>query len=533
MAKPRTAEGTFPTTGRFWRGSTLTEIDLGLMKSKAQTDKGRRAACERRLDMLKDGWGPILEGRIDAIFEPANAAEIRKVVDISNNPFKRIIADISTIYDELPQWTFEGEGDNEAWTQALESGMADVVLPKLNRLVNACNEALLYISPTRDGVKLHAVPAHDVIVWEDPADPTQPITIAVRQGFVNTVTAKPVWHVWSREEDRAEYIQLDGDPFETSTRVLERMPNPYVDEDGRPVLPAVLYHRQWPDEGLWDQTTGEDLYEATILIGLLETWINHLIRTDSIRQKYATGQLDFESGVSGGTMSMLTFRSTDGTPVNIGEFSSQMDWGGLGNTISRKLQNVLNNYGMSMADFELSGDPTSGFALRVRKEGLVEIRKRQIPVYRRWDLQAYDAISAVWNFERDNSESPIRESVRRDMADMPWASQAKPSVEYSEFQTTLTVQERQQQLELDKERIEMGLESVLSVYMRENPGLTEDEAREAIAKNKEDSKGLGVKKPEMTQPPANNLATILADRVRAKQAEQEEPEDETDDGAEG
>lgn len=512
--------GSYTQTGRLYSGSEVSPL-TALFESKTEADKLRRLEAERRLDVYEDDWEGILKARIMDIFAPENAREIQKVADTTNNPLKRIINEVSTLYCPMPTWEFEEGTDGELWHEILEDAHAELVMPRLNRYVNLLNEAVLYVAPVGDRLRFHAVPSSEVIAWEDPHDPVLPMAIMVRSTMANTNNQPPHWHYWSRDPEAPVYKLLDY-----KGRVLEHVENPYRDEFGRPVLPAVIYHRELPSFGIWDCTSGNDLFEATVLIGLLETWINHLIKTDSVRQKYASGLLDVNAATVGGPNSVLTFRSPDGSPVNVGEFTSQADWTGLSAVIMRKINNVLTNYGMSMQDFQVSGDAQSGFALRVRKEGLIEMRERQAPVYKAWDKELYRVVSAVWNFERTNRESDITGP------ELPWRSVARPRVHYAEFQTTLTVQERQAELELAKVRIEMGLESPLTVYMQENPGTSKEQALKAIQENKADTRAVkaimgapieGAEQAAVTPPPGSqpDLAGTLAQVMARRAAERE------------
>lgn len=526
--------GPYEVTGRVFSGSEAQLLD-SLSTAKDDADAQRRADCERRIDMYEDDWESILAGRIKQAFTRENYTELLKVLDVSNNPLKRIVDAVSTIYDQPPSWSFEDESVGETWGMVCEQAKANVVMPELNRMVNVCNESLLYVCPGREGLRFEVITPDALRVWQDPMDPSSLIAFAICHSMADTRDAAPLWHYWSRDEENALYQLRDG--FGPKSKVLKQFDNPYTDAMGKPVLPGVMYHRRHPRGRIWDQTSGKDLFEATILIGFLETFINHLIRTDAARQRWVSGMLDQDAPQVGGPMTLLQFRSPDGTPVNVGEFSSQGDWNGLGNNIARKLQNVLNNNGLSLSDFQITGDAQSGFSLRVRKEGLMEMRERQVPLYECYDLELYDTVAAVWNFERTNMESNV------DGPELPFRKDAGAEITYAPFQTVLTVQEKAEQHALDKERLAMGLISVLDVYKRDNPGVTDEEAREAIEENKRLNREVGGRPvapngeaaPVTAQGSMPTLAEAVAQRVAARAAErnqQAEPVAE-EDGNEG
>ena len=176
--------------------------------------------------------------------------------------------------------------------------------------------------------------------------------------------------------------------------------------------------------------------------------------------------------------------------MTVGQFSSQADWPGIGGQLARKYRNGLDNYGLTPEDIRTSGDPTSGFAMRVRKDGLIEIREQQIPLYRTWDLALYAMVSAVHNFERANPKSTIPAGA----PELAPPSIGQPVIQYAEYMTPQTVEEKAQAFELGKQRMALGLDSPITLYLGDHPGETEDEARAAITKNKADTSAL--------QPPA-------------------------------
>lgn len=481
----------FAQTGQLWRDSTSHPISLAestvldsLQRAKREADHQRRRDAEKRVDLFEDDFASEVKTRLAKQFEAENWEEIVKVLDVTNNPAKRIIESISTIYHSPPTWKF-GEGvDGALWKDVAKRGKLHVVLPRVNQYTNLLNECFLHVVPQGAGLGFRLVTPQNVIAWQDPDDPTRPIALAYRNAYVNSDDQTERWFYWSRNVERPERRVFDAKwrditPFEPL--------NPYVDMAGSPVLPFVLYHRAWPTANLFDQTTGNDLYEVTVLIACLETWVNHLMRTDSAALKYATGLIDPKGSQIAGTQRLLTFVPGGDGAINVGQFASQADWGGLGGHISRKLANVLTNYGLSLSDFQVSGDVTSGFALRVRKEGLVEIRNRQLPVYECWDQELYAVAAAVYNFEATNSESAIPAGTK-----LTWPEEAGLEIVYANLATELTVQERQVQLQMDRDRMVLGLETPISLYLRDHPGSTEEGAREALDAARQTNTELGV-----------------------------------------
>lgn len=501
-----TPEVLFPFSG------PAATVLRSFLAAKGNAEVERQADAQHRLDVYEDDWADALQDRIRNAFTAENAAELEKVLDTTNNPLKRIVNEISTLYHKPPVWKFAEKSTQDTWRRIQDGANAPVFFPELNRMVTLLNDVLVYVCPYRDHLTYRLILPQDAYVVPDPNDPARPLEVMFREGNVSSPSQAPVWHYWSRSGAVAMYEKYDNE----GRPLAKPLAVPYRDEFGAPAIPIVAYHRKMPTWSFWDSTGGDDLYELTVMVGLWETWINHLLRTDAIRQKWASGEVvEIPGEQQGGPTAILQFRASGGGPINIGEFSSQADWSGLGNQLTRKLENVLNNYGLATSDFRTSGDPTSGFALRVRKEGLVELREQQIPVYRTWDKALYAITASVWNFEITNPAHPDL-----DGDPLPPPSEAKPDIQYAMYQTAQTVEEQAAAFALAKERMSLGLESPITIYLADHPGETEEEARAAIEKNRADSRDDSAEEVDPTTALNGAQVASLLEIVRAVAAEE-------------
>lgn len=479
MPDPK-AMSDYEKSGRVFGGVGASSIvRSSFFATKDDAEAQRRLEAERRLDAYEDSFADVLKARISATYTQENAAELIKVLDTTNNPLKRITNEISVLYTKPPARKLSDSASTAVWRDVLKNAGAAVVFPRLNRLVNLLNTVLVYVRPCDDSLTLRLILPSDCTVWPDPNDPTMPLCVEFDECDPAAPNAEPTYHQWDRRPGSAGYRKYDA-----NRKLVEKLPNPYFDARGRQIIPIVAFHREWPTWSFWDQTSGADVYELTIMVGMWETWINHLIRTDSIQQKWAGGLVDTSGQQQGGTTSILSIRGVKGEPVSVGQFNSQSDWDGLGNQIKRKLENVLNNMGLVSPDTHTSGNPTSGFALTVRSQGLAKIQRAQIPSCERSEETLYRVGSTVWNFERNNSQFQIKGE------ELPPPSIAKPTIEYADVESARTVEEHAAELEMAESRIRMGLASPISVYMDRHPEATEDVARAAIMKNLADTESL-------------------------------------------
>lgn len=452
-----------------------------LMAVQSPAERARRDEATKRQRAYEDNYADELERRIRDMFIGANADELVKVIDATNNPLKRLTNSASVLYETHPARKLSDSTSTALYRQILSDAGAEVVFPRLNPMVSLHNTVLVYVRPAHDSLTLRLILPQDAAVIPDPDDPTMPLCVEFAE-CEQALGAKPVYHQFDRRPSSAGYYKYDA-----NGKLLETLKPQYFDGD-RPLIPIVAFHRAWPLSSFWDSTSGKDFYELTMMVGVWETFINHLLRTDSYRQKYATGDIDVTAPADGGTTAIMPIRSVGGTPISVGEFSSQADWMGIGAQIERKFRNVLDANGLVLPDTRTSGDPTSGFALMVRSQGLTKIQNAQKPSYSRSERTLYRAVAAVWNFERNNTAFPLIVGP-----ELPPVAIAKPTIAYAAVESGKTVEEREVELRIAESEIRLGLASPITVFMGMHPEATEEEARAAIEKNKADTDAL---KPE-------------------------------------
>lgn len=509
------------STGRmFGPSSTVAALDLSLRMAKDWAEGERQREAEARQDAYEDDYADALRERIRATWEvQANVEALLKVLDTTNNPLKRIVNEVSVLYTQRPARRLTSTAATKNYREILKQAGDGVVMPRLNRLTNLHNTTLLYVRPAYDSLALKVIKPQDVErVIPDPDDATMPLFVEFRQCDPAS-NEKTTYHQWDRRPGSAGYRKYDE-----KGALVQKLPNPYFEgaKSPRQIIPILAVHRE-ARETFWDQTSGDDLYELTIMVGMWETFINHLLRTDSTRQKWASGQIDPAGGANeGGTEGVIQLRSPDGGTVNVGEFSSQADWNGIGNQVKRKYDNALYNYGLVAQDTRTSGDPTSGFALKIRSQGLYKIQQAQVPSYLRSEETLYRVVSSVWNFERNNSAFPEIEGEA-----LPPLREAGLEVEYAPVESEMTVEEREVEQRMDEKDIELGLSSSVRIYVRRNPETTDEEARAAIEKNKADTGALKPKAPEpmnhpggvIPPPPAGHGSQELSDEEQDAEAD--------------
>jgi hypothetical protein len=481
-----------PVFAKYLQEGTIFKsgVDLAAFRSmldaKKQADAARRRAMAERIDVFQDDTLKIVKRKIRQQYEMENQVEIFKTLDISNNLLKRIIRDTSTIYDGPPRWDL-AKDDGGAWAAIRESAAYDLVLPLVNQFTNLCNECFVRVAVDRGEVDFQVITPDNMMVEQDPRHPTQISAIWIWCGNQDTQNDGGYWHYWDRNETNPQHHVFD-EGFELVDRKFKvDGVNPYKDENGRPVIPGVMFHRAYPVNRVFDDTTGNDLVDGTAMLMAMESLLNHLYRVDSAAIKYVIGSPDEEAmaGQVAGAMRLLILRSMSGEDVAAGQFRSQADWKGLRTVLTDKAQNVLNNHGLSLQADQVSGNPSSGFALKCQREPLLELRKKQLPLFRRADRELYAVTAAVWNLERSRATDESEVGTPGYGKKLLWPNEAKPQITYSEFTVPLTAAERQAELTNMQIELGMGLANILDVFMKDHPGVSRADAEKQLQENLE------------------------------------------------
>ena len=131
---------TYTQTGRqFGPTSTLAALEDSYYLAKQGAERERRQDATERHDAYNDDFADVLRARIDATYTQANAEELVKVIDTTNNPLKRIVNEVSVLYSRPPVRKLATSEATATWRDILHRANASVVFPRLDCLTNLLN----------------------------------------------------------------------------------------------------------------------------------------------------------------------------------------------------------------------------------------------------------------------------------------------------------------------------------------------------------------------------------------------------------
>jgi hypothetical protein len=438
-----------------------------LQQAKILNEDGRKLQAEKRLDIYKDNWKIHLKDEIDKQFSKKTRDKIKQMIDDSVNIPKRIVNDISLVYQKEANRNYVvGENEDksdktdERYQEIIQKIPTDIILQEVNRFTNLLNECLIYIVPRNNTIEYDILTPDQVEVFQDDENPTEPMAILFHQTKMDTV---------DDTEIRKVYWDVFGNHivFNEDDQVLKKMENPYTDPNNkdRTILPFVIFHKNYPKDCIWDRTSGNDLFSAAIQVGVLLTYLNYALKTNSFKQMWGTG-ISKKNAPAEITMDQMHPVFDQNTESKFGLFDHQVDFEKIISTIIKKISLIANNWGLSLDNFKLTLSAESGFALRIRNFGLEKVVMEQKKFYRHYENQLFEKTKIVNNTAYPKSK--IKE-------------EGKFSVDFAEMVYPENPEENRKQWSFD---LKLGAKNILQYIMEVNPDIKDDvTAEETLLEN--------------------------------------------------
>lgn len=449
-----------------------------LKEAKLSNDSARRAQIEKRLNIYNDDWVSIIKAELDKQFSEKTREYIKLMPDDSVNIPKRIINDISLVYQREARRAYvHGEGENakedENYKKIISNIPIDIIMQEANRMTNLCNESLIYVVP-RDNIEYDILTPDQVEIFQDPEDSTKPLAILFYQTCVDTVDDTTII--------RKVYWDIFGNHriFDHNDQEIQKLENPYKDPDNkdRTILPFVILHKSYPKCDIWDRTGGNDLFSAAVQVAVLLTDLNYSMKVNSFKQQWMTGikKVDAAPEVVLDPLYPHMNPSTDG---KFGVLDFTVDQMKALNVIIGKIGLIANNWGLSLDNFKLTVSARSGFALRVENFALEKVVIEQKKFYRHYENEIFKVTKIV------NNTINIDKQIKED---------GQFIVDFSELLFPLDPEENRKQWAFD---MKLGAKNILQYIMETNPDIKDTKQAEEfflsnIKLNKEASTKAGI-----------------------------------------
>lgn len=389
-------------------------------------DEARRVEHTRnRFAMMEGRWLPLLEARLEAQLGTVRRAAWG-VPDISNNPMRTVCYELATLYDAEPDLRHNQVGPSPNMDRLIGSSGSIArsglwaQMARFQALIIALREMWLRVDIEDGRFVYRPVPPHMTFAEADPARPTLPLALGelrLRQIEGKTLWAFDIWDIRDPENPSYRVVEaLDGWQFgrdftatvHGATYQGADYPAAWRRSNGAPVIPAQLYHASTFGDRLFDPFAGVELYEGSLNLAVLYSYLNHCIRDASYPQRYAIGVR--VAGLDASDLGSRAARSevtTDPTtilmldPISetsqpmVGQYQAGADVEKLEATIAAVAHRLATDAGLAPSELQrTSGSARSGYAISLSQEGKRSAQRRYVLQMRAAD-EALIGLSAI------------------------------------------------------------------------------------------------------------------------------------------
>lgn len=455
-------------------------IQESIERAKIENESARKKDVSKRVSFYRDDFKTIITDEVNRQFHKDIAPLLIQLVDDSVNIVKRIVNEISIVYKVAARRDAvlsEGvvareERKVDARYAELQSRFDfDIFMDQVNKYTNLCNEAVVRVSPDfeKKCVQLDLLTPDIVSVSQSRSNPSRYDRLTYSVTFVDTPANKEIQYIYWDKFGKHLVVDQDFKDITKNVNPENKEPgvNPYKDK-----LPFYITHRQIPMGSIWDSTSGNDLLSAAIQAGVNLTALNYLFKRNSYKQLKIKGieKKDLPLEIITDPAYPLVLNGVD---VDADVLDFQIDIAKLMGFVKDKILLVCNNYGISAEMLQSSISSSSGYALRIKKEALLEKRQEQIKYYRSYEAEIFEIVRMVNNTYFPNDKI---------------SDTAVFNVDFGEISIPDDPATEREKWKFD---FQTGAADIVDYVMSRNPDLTRDEAVKKIDANLAMNKKMG------------------------------------------
>ncbi|HSW63870.1 MAG TPA: phage portal protein [Dissulfurispiraceae bacterium] len=440
-----------------------TALILAALNDEKKSEDERQLQAYNRLEMLRDNYWMQTRDRMAYYVSKDSLDILEKYINTSQNVYKRFLKRISRIYKKPPVRVFYKGGQVMTREQAADitaiydEARVDLKMKTVNLFVNSVNT--VFVRPVwRDGkLNLDVLTPDQVIVVTDPEDPTRMIAILIeRKRVLPSGKSQRYWQVWTETE---HFLRVEVGEYKTMNygKVINTVDEPVPGNEAMvnpygfiPFLPIHIGHLE---AAFWDGTTGNDLYVANLVTAVRNTLLDFAAVWQSFKQIAVDTDGDVPNGLTLSPDSILHVKG--GATFTSLDLTAAFDQ--IRGDLERYVRSVGQTYGISVESFNA---PTqkSGVALKIESQELQDNWTDQVEIFRDAEQRLWKMIQRISEIEGHGV--PLDVDIDVKFASMGMADEKT-------------------ELENDQKKMELGLASPASVYMKYNDGIIDEAEAEA------------------------------------------------------
>jgi len=363
-----------------------------------------------RRRLLEGTWEEDLHDRLQI-----HLGTVRKAAsgypDMSSNIFRQIARSLSALYVMPPDVTHPTINNAVFLSETISRSGLWATMNRFQQLVVGCREYWQRVHVSADGRLTFRPVAPDMTIARSFADrPDYPVSVhELRERLDEKGETRWTWDVLdvSNPENPIYEVRayIDGGKMGEDLSAIYLGGNysgaayPYRRNDGRPILPYVLYHAERIGDRLWDAWEGVEVVEGSLNIAVTYSMLFHAIKDSSWPQRYIVGAEPQGGTIQGDVASarrevvsdpatVLMLRAVDEQQPVIGQWQAGADVTALEQTIAACANRLAQDAGVSPADIQrMGGTARSGYAIALSNESKRDAQRSYAQSFRASDEQ--------------------------------------------------------------------------------------------------------------------------------------------------
>lgn len=430
-----------------------TQIEkITYVKDVITREMTRQQKALNRIRLLKDDYKELAREKLKDYVSDETWKKLKKFINTTINVYKTVISEISVIYNENPQRIFTTSDESkEAETHVeIVEGIYKRIkinqkMKKVNRYVNALNDLILQVLFRKGNIAIDILTPNVSSIVQDEEDLTLPEVVSIRKEYIDSIG--------DRGEKTKHVIWTDSEHYSFDHNFIKESIN---EEDKNPygIMPFVFLHREIPDSNFWDETSGEDLYECTLIVACLQTLIDSYFVWNSFKQLAVKAE-KLPEGLAHTPDKVIHLEGPDDQAIIL-DFTIALKE--LLESLRTYITSVVQNYGVDWNSLVLKLKEVSGKALKIKSSKLQRLWNNQLEIFRDAEEEIFELIKRIYEVE-EGTKLKVEMKIK--------------------FPAMENYKDEKEELEILEKEVGLNLVDIVEVFMDRNKGY----------KNYEDAKG--------------------------------------------
>lgn len=361
-------------------------------------------------DIYYNRWRYLIRNTLYNQFGKNAYEKMRESETKEINLLKSVVDKTALVYKTKPNRVIDNEAAQNTYGKYANEDTLNIVLKKLNQLTELCGESILYVEFDRErGFKYHPITYDNAEVYVSNNNPFEVVAVRYYTGLrlydytadASLNISEPYEYISSVGSDYDEYVYSHTYiKISDGLTVYEKRPyssgaaeGAVIERDELPVFPFVLFHAEYPEGSLLNFSRSSDLRDATINTAVLVAYHNNLLKYQAHKQGVIVTSAEnanrLPNPLTVGANNMLVLPSDTDIATQVTWQDAQAGYDAYIDTITKRVNLVLGQYGVRGVLERAQGGNISGYAILVSMIDLLEKRQDDIDVYRMYERDLY------------------------------------------------------------------------------------------------------------------------------------------------